>query len=234
MKFFLKIFVLFLVATSAYAQVNCGFGLSPYQWGNKDAMRAYGYFGANIVTNPDMAAFYALPDVASSNPQPIGGPCALRVNLNHLNGATHSSLSFINPQQSLSAEVLLSKSTQVGTSFSVLLLEAPTDLFVVDIRCPAGSAVCGLYYSTLDGVRKDTLIRFNSNETFNITVSWTQIVTASGEIKIELKSPRNVSTSKIPFTSPYGGFSVVHTGKPNEPGTITGASNINISNYSVF
>lgn len=234
MKFFLKIFILFLVATSAYAQFNCGGGLNRYKWGNLDAMSAYGYLGPDIATNPSMAAFYALPAVASSNRSMLGDPCAISVNLHHLNGATHSSLTFGGPQQSFASEMLLSKSTQVGVKFTVLLLEASSDLFAVDIQCPAGSDICGLYYSELDGVRKDTLIRFKSNEYFNIAVSWKQIIANTGEVKIELASARNTSISKILLSSPYNGFSAIHSGKPNEPGIITGTSTIYINRISVY
>jgi hypothetical protein len=234
MKFFLKIFVLFLVATSAYSQIYCGGELTRYRWGNLDAMSPYGNLGPNVVTNPSMAAFYALPAVAASNRTSLGDECAISVNLYHLNGGTHSSLTFAAPQQSFSSEMLLSKSTQVKANFTVLLLEASSDLFAIDIQCPASSNICGLYYSELDGVRKDTLIRFKANEYFNIAVSWKQIVANTGEVKIELLSARNTSISKIILSSPFGGFSALHSGKPNEPGSITGASTIDINRITVY
>jgi hypothetical protein len=238
MKFFLKIVVLFLVTTSAFAQFNCGGGLNRYRWGNLDAMFVYGALGPNVVTNPNMADFYALPSVASATPQilpvPGGDGCGLSVNLYHLNGGTHSSLTFAMPQQSFSSRMLLSKSTQVGAKFTVLLLEAPADIFAIDIQCPAGSNVCGLYYSELDGVRKDTLIRFKSNEPFDINVSWNEVVGNTRNLKIEVLGSRTATISKILLSSPFGGFSAIHSGKPNEAGTITGASTIAMDKFSVF
>ena len=162
MKHIIKIFLLLILTTSGYAQSTCGGGLNLYRWGTPEAMTLYGSFAPNagpvapfdsFLTTPQIAEYYADKSIR-------GIRCGLRVNLNYQNGTTHSSLSYRGATSFFSTEMLLTKSSHSTANFSLLLLDAPTDMFALDVNCATGGTVCALYYSELDGIRKDTSIRF--------------------------------------------------------------------------
>jgi len=235
MNFVIKIFLLLFLSTASYAQSTCGGESNVYRWGNTEAMTLFGIFGQNTGPTLPFDSFLTTPQIAEfySDKSVRGIRCGLKVNLNYQNGTTHSSLSYLSPTGSFSTEMLLTKLNDSAVKFSLFLLEAPTDLFALDVNCAAGGAICAIYYSELDGIRKDTLIRFEANKFVDLTVLWIQ--TAPSDYIIIINPGPSEVAIPLHTVLPYAGlpFSALHIGKPNEPGTITGEATLYLAEILV-